>query len=273
MLGELEKRKICKKRQAFCQLNMLKTNIMRFISLLIFFLFSIYSNAQPDSRTGAFPKSETKSNSFPNSGLGTRRAPSLNMGKETPLFEKSVRESDKYKDFGKKKEKVIDITKGDGLQEYTTDYIPRGYGKKNEGKMPNGENQSFSDIITEVDKLHVLYRDHQVVDGDRIQVRVNDEIVIFDTMLEAHFKGLHLPLEVGINKVDFVALNQGDSGPNTAELHVYDDDGNLVSSNEWNLLTGYKATVVIIKQADEATEINKENLKSDHNPTPSEKEE
>lgn len=220
-----------------------------FFSVALFF-YSI-SYAQLDSRTGSFPKSETKSNSFPSSGLGSRPAPSLNMGRETPLFESSVKTSDKYKDLGKKKEKVVDITKGDGLMEYATDYTPRRQGKRNEGKMPKGRNQSLTDIVTEADKLHVLYRDHQVVDGDRIRVLVNDEIVIYDTMLEAHFKGLHLPLQVGINKVDFLALNQGDSGPNTAELHVYDDDGNLVSANEWNLLTGYKATVVIIKQGEE----------------------
>lgn len=223
---------------------------MRLVLFGIALLISSVSFAQPDTRTGSFPKSETKSNTIPSTGLGTRSAPSLNMGRETPIFESSIKISDKYKDLGKKKEEVVDVTKGDGLMEYTTDYKPKGYGKKNEGKMPKGRNQSFADIVTEANKLHVLYRDHQVVDGDRIRVLVNDEIVIYDTMLEGHFKGLHLPLEVGINKIDFVALNQGDSGPNTAELHVYDDDGKLVSSNEWNLLTGYKATVVIIKQAD-----------------------
>lgn len=222
---------------------------MRFILFIAFLLCATVSFAQPDTRTGSFPKSETKSNNFPSSGLGARPAPSLSTGRDTPIFESSIKISDKYKDLGKKKEKVVDVTKGDGLMEYTTDYKPRGYGKKNEGKMPKGQNQSLTDIVTEANKLHVLYRDHQVVDGDRIRVLVNDEVVIYDTMLEGHFKGLHLPLEVGINKVDFVALNQGDSGPNTAELHVYDDDGNLVSSNEWNLLTGYKATIVIIKQA------------------------
>ena len=224
---------------------------MRIILYLLFLLFTTVSFAQPDTRTGSFPKSETKSNSFPSSGLGARPAPSLSTGRETPIFESSIKISDKYKDLGKKKEKVIDVTKGDGLKEYTPDFKPRNIGKKkNEGKMPTGRNQAFSDIVTEANRLHVLYRDHQVVDGDRIRVLVNDEVVIYETMLEGHFKGLHLPLEVGVNKVDFVALNQGDSGPNTAELHVYDDDGNLVSSNEWNLLTGFKATVVIIKQAE-----------------------
>lgn len=236
---------------------------MRFILFIAFLLFATVSFGQPDTRTGSFPKSETKSNNFPSNGLGARPAPSLSTGRDTPIFESSIKVSDKYKDLGKKKEKVVDVTKGDGLMEYTTDYKPKGYGKKNEGKMPKGQNQSLTDIVTEANKLHVLYRDHQVVDGDRIRVLVNDEVVIYDTMLEGHFKGLHLPLEIGINKVDFVALNQGDSGPNTAELHVYDDDGNLVSSNEWNLLTGYKATIVIIKQADREEEPTQNSLQKE----------
>ena len=39
------------------------------------------------------------------------------------------------------------------------------------------------------------------------------------------------------NKIDFVALNQGESGPNTAEVRVYDDDANVMMSNLWNLAT------------------------------------
>ena len=48
-----------------------------------------------------------------------------------------------------------------------------------------------------------------------------------------------------------LALNQGESGPNTAEFQVYDDKGNLVSSKQWNLLTGVKATIVVTKEAEE----------------------
>ena len=49
------------------------------------------------------------------------------------------------------------------------------------------------------------------------------------------------------NKIDFVALNQGSSGPNTAELRIYDDNKKLLSSNQWNLATGSKATLIIVK--------------------------
>jgi len=54
-------------------------------------------------------------------------------------------------------------------------------------------------------------------------------------------------LEIGINKIAFKALNQGTSGPNTAAFKVFNDAGMLLSSNEWNLATGAKATIVIAK--------------------------
>ena len=43
-------------------------------------------------------------------------------------------------------------------------------------------------------------------------------------------------------------LNQGYSGPNTAEFKIYDDKGELISANQWNLATGFKATIIIVKE-------------------------
>jgi hypothetical protein len=57
-----------------------------------------------------------------------------------------------------------------------------------------------------------------------------------------------VPLKSGFNKIDFEALNQGTSGPNTAQLNIYDEIGNLLASYEWNLLTGNKATAILVKQ-------------------------
>ena len=43
-------------------------------------------------------------------------------------------------------------------------------------------------------------------------------------------------------------FNQGSSGPNTAEIIVYDDQGKLVGTNKWNLATGVKATYIIYQK-------------------------
>ncbi|PKQ46985.1 hypothetical protein CSW08_00005 [Confluentibacter flavum] len=108
--------------------------------------------------------------------------------------------------------------------------------------------QFFGDFKSKSKFVNIAYRDHGAVDGDLIQVRVNDDVVVARVFLTNSFSGLKLDLKPGINKIDFVALNQGESGPNTAEFIVVDDTGNVVSSNQWNLATGVKATIILIKE-------------------------
>lgn len=95
--------------------------------------------------------------------------------------------------------------------------------------------------------VNIICRDHGYFDGDYVQVLLNDEIIIPRLLLTNSYKGFNIELKDGINKIDFLALNQGESGPNTAELQVFDDNEVLISAKAWNLLTGVKATVVVIK--------------------------
>lgn len=96
--------------------------------------------------------------------------------------------------------------------------------------------------------INVKYRDHEYPDGDRIRVLVNEDVIFPQVLLEHNFKGFKLNLNKGLNKIDFLALNQGESGPNTAEFQVLDDNGNIISANRWNLTTGVKASIVILKE-------------------------
>ena len=92
-----------------------------------------------------------------------------------------------------------------------------------------------------------ICRDFQYPDGDRVTIMVNGVPVVVNIVLKQRYQRFNIPLEVGINKISFVALNQGTSGPNTAAFKVYNDAGMLLSSNEWNLATGAKATLVVAK--------------------------
>lgn len=118
------------------------------------------------------------------------------------------------------------------------------------GNRQNGSttNQYLGDFKTGVSRVNIIYRDHQYPDGDRVRVFVNDEVVKSNVLLQSNFSGFHLELIEGFNKIDFQALNQGESGPNTAELQVLDDDGNIIASGVWNLATGVKATLIVIKE-------------------------
>ena len=110
------------------------------------------------------------------------------------------------------------------------------------------KNQFLGDFRNNGEFVNISYRDFGDVDGDEIRVLVNDKVMIPRVFLGGDFRGIKLNLEKGFNKIDFEALNQGTAGPNTAEFRVYDDQGLLVSANQWNLATGFKATIIIVKE-------------------------
>lgn len=94
----------------------------------------------------------------------------------------------------------------------------------------------------------VVCRDHEYVDGDRVRIYLNGEIIELNLTLTAGFQGLNVDLQEGFNSLVFEALNQGASGPNTAQVDVYDEKGNLIYQNIWNLSTGAKGTMTIVKE-------------------------
>ena len=109
-------------------------------------------------------------------------------------------------------------------------------------------NQHLGDFKSNGKFVTIVCRDHEYPDGDRVRIYANDDVVKTNVLLTTSYKSFKLDLIEGFNKIDFQALNQGESGPNTAELIVYDDKGLIVSSNEWNLSTGAKATIVVVKE-------------------------
>lgn len=120
---------------------------------------------------------------------------------------------------------------------------------EDEGMRPKSmEDQYMGEFRIFTKHVNLIVRDHKFPDGDIVRIFLNEEIVASNVLLTGTYKTITVNLADGINKIDFQALNQGDSGPNTAELIIYDDKGNLVSSKEWNLLTGVKATIVFINE-------------------------
>ena len=94
----------------------------------------------------------------------------------------------------------------------------------------------------------MVCRDFGQEDGDLIQVLLNDKVVIARLVLTNGFKTFKIPLEDGINKIDFLALNQGELGFNTAEFQLFDENEVGISQNNWYLATGKKATLILIKE-------------------------
>jgi hypothetical protein len=78
-------------------------------------------------------------------------------------------------------------------------------------------------------------------------------VIEYQVNLDSNFRGFEIELEKGINKIDFEALNQGTQ--NTAEFKVYDDKGVLISASQWNLGTGFLATIILVKNNSSSTQV------------------
>lgn len=107
--------------------------------------------------------------------------------------------------------------------------------------------QDLGSFRTTSQSVNIICRDYQYPDGDRVTIFINDIPVVYNILLEENWQKFNIPLDVGINKIQILALNQGTSGPNTAAFKVFNDAGMLISSSEWNLATGAKATLIIAK--------------------------
>lgn len=121
-------------------------------------------------------------------------------------------------------------------------------GEREKGKSDKHYGDMYlGDVKTGGAFVGIVCRDHEYVDGDRVRIYANDQVVEHNVLLTGSFKGINLNLDKGFNRLDFEALNQGTSGPNTAQVDVYDDKGQLIYSNKWLLSTGSKASLIIVK--------------------------
>ncbi|MDQ6469842.1 hypothetical protein RB619_04230 [Flavobacterium sp. LHD-80] len=110
------------------------------------------------------------------------------------------------------------------------------------------QNQFLGSFKTSTYTSTIRYRDAAFVDGDKIKVYLNDKIIEPEVTMNGEYQGFKITLVPGINKIDFEALNEGSASPNTAEFQVYDDKGAVIESSQWNVGTGYKATIVLYKE-------------------------
>ncbi|MCL6267581.1 hypothetical protein [Flagellimonas myxillae] len=137
--------------------------------------------------------------------------------------------------------------------------VQAGYGLKIDPKVGEKEKKSsnkhfgdqyLGDIKTKAKFVGIVCRDHEYVDGDRVKILLNGEVVEFNLLLSGTFKGVNVDLVQGFNRLDFIALNQGSSGPNTAQVVVADEKGQVIHNNRWNLSTGSVASLIVIKEAE-----------------------
>ncbi len=117
-----------------------------------------------------------------------------------------------------------------------------------EGSKNHFPDQNLGEIKSNGTFVGIVCRDHEYVDGDRVKIYVNGRVADPNILLTGAFKGVNADLEKGFNELIFEALNEGSSSPNTAQIDVYDDQGQLIHTNKWLLSAGSRARLTITKE-------------------------
>lgn len=204
-------------------------------SFLTIFCFSLSGMAQFD--TGG--KSISPSGNF---GI----SPSSSGTSIFSPNDKEEKKSDSYY-APLRKEKQIDLTKNNGFVKPEFNIQPNLNGE-NEMMEEYKRGKHYGSFISKSKFVKVLCRDHQAIDGDRVGIILNDRVVEANIFLGSEFSVFYIELAPGFNNLEFVALNQGSSGPNTAQFAVLDEFDSTLLSNIWNLATGAKATMSVFRE-------------------------
>lgn len=216
---------------------------MKFFTTLIFFLCFVYATmAQVNDSQKGFKIDPVDSTMQVDLKLSFKLSPVKG------LTNKNVRYTLSYKSLSEsnKKKYTVDMTKKSSLvdKEWT---IKQRFSEDRQDLSEFEKDYYLGDLRTTSKTIIIKCRDHEYVDGDRIKLTVNDVVIHPNIRLYGDFYTIDVDLKEGYNTINFIALNEGESSPNTAQLMVLDPDGNTLASNRWLIRTGYKATLVIIK--------------------------
>lgn len=167
------------------------------------------------------------------------------LKKEDEEKKSSDKKDEEEKFIIRETERPFSMTENDGLKS-PGEIFEKRWNKEavKGGIIREMSDQFLGEHNVDTKFVNIVCRDHQYPDGDRVQILINGAVIKHNLLLTSSYRRVEVDLLDGKNTVDIVALNQGDSGPNTAEFVVYDDKGNVISSKEWNLLTGVKATII-----------------------------
>ena len=106
----------------------------------------------------------------------------------------------------------------------------------------------LGDIKTKSKFIRIICRDHEYEDGDRIKLLLNKAIIHPNIKLRNSAYTIDIKLKLGLNTIEFFALNEGSSSPNTAQLKVYNESNTIIASGEWLLTTGHKASLIVLRE-------------------------
>ena len=220
------------------------------ISLLVFIVFSTHLSAQKDSvkkATSFFSDNQKEIKPLNLTLIDTTTKNSILDFKPQKFLLNINSSYKKYFDpFNTNKKRTINFMSNP--QTIDSDIlVKKSFNGRDVSNVKLTSDFNLGTLHSTSKSVRIEVRDHSLVDGDRIKVYINEQLVRSNIMLNGLYYIINVDLKKGYNRVDIEAINEGYSGPNTAELNVYDENGKLLSSQEWNILTGERATLGVIR--------------------------
>lgn len=212
-------------------------------ALLIVIIFSFQSFSQIE-----LPKKTLKI--APVSNPTGQVAPTSSKSITYPsIFDKKDKLLDGVSLINKKPEEEKNVMENEQFESQSKEYTDRMNKKKDGVFDEKYKSDNFlGQYKVGTKTISIACRDHEYPDGDLVRIWLNDKIAVNSILLDVDFKEVYLELNEGINKIEIEALNQGESGPNTAQFIMYDANKGIITNNKWNLTTGAKAKLIILKE-------------------------
>ena len=216
---------------------------MRFNKILFLFLFLFINSFAQETAIKYLKIKSLDTNSVNKETFNLNRISPIGLTKKNP---KKFFDYNLDFDITSNKQEV-DITGKTDLVTPTWK-IRQTFNEGNVNKSKFSKDFYLGDLETESDYIIIKCRDHEYVDGDRIRLMINGAVLHPNILLSSVFYVVDVDLDDGYNNIDFIALNEGESSPNTAQLIVLDEFGKQLSNKKWLISTGYKAKLVVFKK-------------------------
>lgn len=225
------------------QFNRMKSKI----KLLIFSFFVFLApqlSAQLDNNSGAKEKVKLKSVTLNSS---------KSVKKPTSLKNNATGFKDAYKKE-KEKQKKLQAEKAFEKKGIITKVLARKikfkkFIEKNTIQIPMID-MDIGVFRTKSKKINLFAFDFGKIDGDVITILKNNKPIFENiSLLESgKLDIINIPLDLGFNKIEILAVNEGKLRPNTGAFTLFDDFKEEVFSDTWALAKGAKVIAHIIRE-------------------------
>jgi len=223
----------------------------------IVFLFLIGMMFSPNIISSQNDSVKKKKNNFKSVFDNQKKADGISIAipdKKSPLFDLNPKRKLVLKDF----DYYINLDKNTSTQK-RPDFmsspnkvdddvlVQRNFNGTDTSNPTLKSDAGLGTIESSTKTVRIEFRDHGLVDGDRVRIFLNEQIVDANITLTGLSAFIDLDLKRGYNRIDFMALNQGFVGPNTAQFIVFDDKGKVITAKAWNINKGKTATLGIVR--------------------------